>query len=154
MHETEPDFDDQDKVVVWMEKGVDWFGLDPNTAPQPAEPRLFKSHLPYGGAITAGGKMIYCFRDLKDVMVSAYHFVNTQLVLHGCMSQSANILLKFWHLVYIVVVEMLETLLVWWDHRHNDNVLFLFFDGLKEDHPGCVRKIAKFMDIECSEEIY
>ena len=32
-------------------------------------------------------------------------------------------------------------------------VLFLFFDDLKEDHPGCVCRIAKFMDIECSEEI-
>ena len=39
---------------------------------------------------------------------------------------------------------MLETLLVWWEHRHDDNVLFLFFDDLKED---------QIASIECSEEI-
>ena len=26
MRGAEPDFDDQDKVVVWMEKAVDWYG--------------------------------------------------------------------------------------------------------------------------------
>ena len=149
MRGAEPDFDDQDKVVVWMEKGVEWFGLDPNTTPQAAEPRLFKSHLPYGD-IPAGGKMIYCFRDLKDVVVSAYHFMNTQILLHGRVS------LPIFVQVCVqvgFVIQMLETLLVWWDHRHDDNILFLFFDDLKEDHPGCVRRIAKFIDIECSEEI-
>ena len=147
MRGAEPDFDDQDKLVVWMEKGVDWYGLDPNTTPQPAEPRLFKSHLPYGD-IPAGGKMIYCFRDLKDVVVSFYHFQNTMLALRGRVS-----LPIFAQSRIQVIAKALENLLAWWDHRHDDNVLFLFFDDLKEDHPGCVRRIAKFMDIECSEEI-
>ena len=94
MHGAEPDFYGQDKVVAWMEKGVDWFGFDPNMAPQPAEPRLFKSRLPYG-AVPAGGKMIYCFRDLKDVVVSAYHFANTMA--QYCVGESVcQYLLKDW----------------------------------------------------------
>ena len=42
----------------------------------------------------------------------------------------------------------LQDLLLWWDHRRNDGVLLLFFDDLEEDHPGCVRCIAKFIGIE------
>ena len=76
--------------------------------------------------------------------------MNTQILLHGRVS------LPIFVQVCVqvgFVIQMLETLLVWWDHRHDDNILFLFFDDLKEDHPGCVRRIAKFIDIECSEEI-
>ena len=145
----EPDFDDQDKVVIWMEKAVQWFSLDPNTTEQPAEPRLFKTHLPYS-AIPAGGKMIYCFRDLKDVIISFYHFMDTMIALRGRVALPVFVqaMIKLDYLV-----KQLEDLLVWWDHRHDDNVLFLFFDDLKEDHAGCVRKIAKFIGIECSEEL-
>ena len=145
----EPDFEDQDQVVIWMEKGVQWFGLDPNTTKQPAEPRLFKTHLPYP-AIPAGGKMIYCFRDHKDVMVSAYHFMDTIIALRGrvALPVFAQALVK-----QDALVKLLEDLLVWWNHRHDDNVLLLFFDDLKADHAGCVRKIAKFIGIECSEEL-
>ena len=52
-----------------------------------------------------------------------------------------------------IVVKWLKNLLVWWDHRHDNNVLLLFFDDIKEDHAGCVRKIAKFIGVECSEEL-
>ena len=47
--------------------------------------------------------------------------------------------------VYIAMV--LNELLVWWEHHNDDDVLFLFFDDLKEDHAGCVSRIAKFIGI-------
>ena len=145
----EPDFEDQEMVVIWMEKAVQWYGLDPNTTKQPAEPRLFKTHLPYP-AIPAGGKMIYCFRDLKDVLVSMYHFLNTMIALHG---RVALPLFAQQTVENGMFEKRLDDLLVWWDHRHDNNVLLLFFDDIKEDHAGCVRKIAKFIGIECSEEL-
>ena len=46
----------------------------------------------------------------------------------------------------------LRNMLAWWEHRHDDNVLILFFEDLKEDHEGYVRRIAKFMGIDCDEE--
>ena len=145
----EPDFEDQDMVVIWMDKAVQWYGLDPNTTKQPAEPRLFKTHLPYP-AIPAGGKMIYCFRDLKDVLVSMYHFMNTMYVVRG---RIALPIFAQYSVEHGIIVKWLEDLLVWWGHRHDNNVLLLFFDDIKEDHAGCVRKIAKFIGIECSEEL-
>ena len=51
------------------------------------------------------------------------------------------------------VAMVLNGLLVWWEHRHDDDVLFLFFDDLKEDHAGCVRRIAKFTGIDCDEAL-
>lgn len=35
----------------------------------------------------------------------------------------------------------------WYPHRLDDNVLWLHFEDLKEDLPGVIRKIAKFLDI-------
>ena len=32
-------------------------------------------------------------------------------------------------------------------------MLFLFFDDLREDHVGCVHRIAKFIGIDCDEAL-
>ena len=59
--------------------------------------------------------MIYCFRDLKDVMVSFYRFMNILLALRGRVSLSV-----FAQSRIQVIAKVLENLLVWWDHRHDD----------------------------------
>jgi len=41
--------------------------------------------------------------------------------------------------------------LSWYPHRHREDVLFLFFEDMKEDLPGTVRKVADFMQIEADE---
>lgn len=40
----------------------------------------------------------------------------------------------------------------WWPLRHNDNVLFMHFSDMKRDHEGSIRKIAKFLDVQPTEE--
>lgn len=42
---------------------------------------------------------------------------------------------------------------MWWEHRNDKNVLLLFFDDLKEDHAGCVCRIAKFMGVDCDDDV-
>ena len=51
------------------------------------------------------------------------------------------------------VAMVLNGLLVWWEHRNDDDVLFLFFDDLKEDHGGCVNCIAQFIGVDCDEAL-
>ena len=51
------------------------------------------------------------------------------------------------------VAMVLNGLLVWWEHRNDDDVLFLFFDDLKEDHDGCVNCIAQFIGVDCDEAL-
>ena len=44
-------------------------------------------------------------------------------------------------------------LLSWWQHRNDPNVLFLFFEDMKDDLESVVRKVAAFMGIENEEAI-
>src|SRR5258706_6854900 len=57
------DFDDISRVVPWLETSV-IVGLDIE-APQRAEPRGFKSHLPYD-MVPKGARYIVALRDPKD----------------------------------------------------------------------------------------
>ena len=151
MKGAEPDFEDQNEIMAWVERSQ-MFGEDPNTKPQPAEPRLFFSHLPYN-RIPKGGKLIYCFRDQEDAMYSLYWFLDTMMSFRGRVSLPifANTVMRQGDMGDVVMV--LNDLLVWWEHRHDDDVLFLFFDDLKEDHAGCVQRIAKFIGIDCDQAL-
>ena len=151
MQGAEPDFDEQNDVITWIENSNHFFGLDPDehAKKQPAGIRIFKSHLPYP-AVPKGGKMIYCFRDQSDALYSAYKFTDSVMVLKGRVSLPvfANAAVDN-HFVEFPI----KDLLTWWEHRHDPDVLFFFFDDLKEDHAGCVRRIAKFIGVECSDEV-
>ena len=136
MNGAEPDFEDQ---------------LD--TMTQPAEPRIFFSHLP-NDRVPKGGKMIYCFRDQEDALYS-YKFLDTMLILRGRVSLPifANTMMKSGDYDFGDVAMVLNELLVWWEHRNDHDVLLLFFDDLKEDHAGCMSRIAKFIGIDCDEAL-
>src|SRR6187549_1469348 len=66
------DFDDISRVVPWIETSPD-LGLDLD-APQRAEPRAFKSHLPWI-VVPKGGRYIVSLRDPRDALVSMYRFL-------------------------------------------------------------------------------
>lgn len=44
-------------------------------------------------------------------------------------------------------------LLSWWEHRNDPNVLFLFFEDMKDDLKSVVRMVAAFIGIEDEEKI-
>ena len=46
----------------------------------------------------------------------------------------------------------MNELLLWWERRHENDTLLLFFDDLLEDHTGCVCRIAKFMGVDLDED--
>ena len=142
----EPDFDDQMDVIGMLEMSEKIFGVDPNAKPQPATPRIFGSHLPYP-LVPEGGKRVFSFRNQKDAVVSAYHFFDSGLALKG------RVALPIFARVYLQQMEKhIQDLVMWWEHRHDQDVLLLFFDDLKEDHPRCVRQIAKFIGVDLDED--
>ena len=147
MQGREPDFKDQTDVMAWIEASEKMFGKDPATQQQPARPRIFITHLPYS-LVPAGGRRIYCFRNQKDATISAYYFYNSILSLSGRVSLS--VFARAW---LRQVEKRLNDLLLWWEHRHDNDLLLLFFDDLKEDHARCVRQIAKFMGVDCDEDV-
>ena len=142
----EPDFEDQLDVMGMIEMSEKVLGVAPGTRPQPTNPRIFGTHLPYP-LVPNGGKRIFSFRSQKDAMVSAYHFFGSVLALKG------RVALPIFARAYVQQVEKhIQDLVMWWEHRHDDDVLLLFFDDLKEDHPGCVSRITKFMGVDLDEE--
>lgn len=40
----------------------------------------------------------------------------------------------------------------WWQYRHLDNILLVHFNDLLTDLSGEIRRIARFLDIDCAEE--
>ena len=142
----EPDFEDQTEVMCFLDLSEKIRGVAPDAKPQPATPRIFASHLPYP-LIPEGGKRIFSFRNQKDAVVSAYHFFDSGLALKG------RVALPVFARAYLQQVEKhMQDLVTWWEHRHDEGVLLLFFDDLKEDHPGYVRQIAKHMGVNLNED--
>eukprot|EP00451_Oxyrrhis_marina_P026734 CAMPEP_0204333362 /NCGR_PEP_ID=MMETSP0469-20131031/17167_1 /ASSEMBLY_ACC=CAM_ASM_000384 /TAXON_ID=2969 /ORGANISM="Oxyrrhis marina" /LENGTH=265 /DNA_ID=CAMNT_0051316691 /DNA_START=8 /DNA_END=806 /DNA_ORIENTATION=+ len=113
--------------------------------PQVAEPKLFKSHRQYS-EIPKGGKYIYVARDPIDVFVSFYNFLPGYVGLEaGDMTMD-----DFADAVFAGVShggQIWDHYASWYDHMKDDNVLWVFFEDLKEDLEREVRRIAKFMKL-------
>lgn len=137
------DFDDISAVVPWIETAHD-LGIDLG-APQRAEPRAFKSHLP-ADRVPAGARYIVSVRNPGDVLVSFYHFMEGWFFEPGSIDIETFARGKFlprgqgrdyWH-----------HLASWWARRHDDDVLLLCYEMMREDRPGTIRRIARFIGIE------
>ncbi|MCY3968547.1 MAG: sulfotransferase domain-containing protein [Acidobacteria bacterium] len=137
------DFDEITEVVPWLELAHD-LGLDLE-APQPAEPRVFKTHFDRHSA-PRGGRTIYVARDPADSLVSFYYFFSGWIfepgavsienfaldyVLHGSRSG------RYW-----------DHLVSWWPHRLDADTLWLCFEDIVADLPAAVARVARFMDLD------
>ena len=149
MQGAEPTFEDQTTVVCWIEVNKLLHGVEPDDVTQPAEPRIFATHLSDYSIIPKANRIIYCFRDQMDALYSLYRMMDSLLLLKGRIPLA----------LFATSVEdgsvrkSIEQLLGWWKRRHQEDVLLMFYDDLKEDHTGCVRKIAKFMGVSCTDEV-
>jgi hypothetical protein len=142
------DFDDISRVVPWLETSV-IVGLDIE-APQRAEPRGFKSHLPYD-MVPKGARYIVSFRDPKDALVSFYRFMEGWFLEPGAVSiddfaenwiarsGSGN---SYW-----------GHLLSWWDVRDNPDVLVLSYGGMTAEPEATIRQVAAFCGIALDDAL-
>ncbi|XP_070558506.1 sulfotransferase 1C4-like [Ptychodera flava] len=105
-------------------------------------PRYIKTHLPKRllpqGMFHMKPKVIYVARNPKDVLISYYEF---KLHPWGWEEFFSNFLKG-----NVVHGCWFENVAYWWQHRNDDNVLFLFFEDMKNDLKGSVRKISNFLD--------
>jgi len=145
MKGVEHDYDDQMDVMPWLEGGAASVLEQDIDMEQVAHPRVFKSHLEWTTLSKApfdSSKLVYCFRDIKDQLISIWKFLppiahaeiscwalTTSSVLIGGVDKGLNNLCDFWH------------------HRHDARVCFFFFDDLKERHEDCVRRVQRFMEL-------
>jgi len=137
------DFDEITAVVPWMELAHD-MGLDPE-APQVATPRAFKSHLSYD-QVPKGARYVNAIRDPGDVLMSMYRFFDGWRLEPGCVS------LEEFAFDYFLPREggrgYWNHVLSWWRERHRTEVLLLCYEDMRDDLPGTVARVARFMDVQ------
>lgn len=135
------DFDDISRVVPWIETST-MLGLDLET-PQKAEPRGFKSHLPYD-AIPPGAKAIVSLRDPKDALVSFYHFTSGWFLEPGTVALDA--FADYWITKGVGGVYW-DHLLSWWKVRGDPGVLLLSYEQMIAEPEASIRRVAAFCDL-------
>jgi hypothetical protein len=142
------DFDDISRVVPWLETAA-IVGLDLE-APQRAEPRGFKSHLPYD-MIPKGARYIVSFRDPKDAVVSMYRFMEGWFLEPGAVPMTefaAN-----WIARGATATDYWSHLLSWWNVRDRPEVLVLSYEGMTAEPEATIRQVAAFSGIAVDEEL-
>ena len=141
------DFDDVSRVVPWIETAL-LLGLDLE-APQKAEPRGFKSHLPFH-MLPTGAKAIVALRDPKDALVSIFRFME------GWFLEPGSVTLDEFAPSRLDVppdTGYFGHLLSWWAQRHNPGVLLLTYEQMSADPQGTIRRVAAFCDIALDDEL-
>lgn len=138
------DFPDISSVIPWIETSV---SLDIDLeAPQRAEPRAFKSHLPYG-ALPKGVRYVVSLRDPKDAFVSYFKFFEGWFIEpgEGAMDAVARRWMadpggrpgSYWnHLVS------------WWEQRDNPDVLLTTYELMTRTPREHLVRLAAFSGLE------
>ncbi len=143
------DFKEINEVTPWIEVAYD-VGWDLE-GPQVAEPRIFKSHLSWHD-VPKGGRYICSFRRANEAIVSFYRFFEGWMFEPGTISMETLIAWR-WPRDEMDKLGYWYHLSSWWEQRQNKNVLLLCFEDMKEDLPGTVQKIARFLDIPLDDEL-
>ncbi len=140
-------FEEITAVVPWIELADDMgIALD---APQPGNVRLFKSHLSWE-KVPKSCRYIYIIRDPKDMVISAYHFLEGWFFESGTISLQEFISAQY--LAAPAAGSYWAHIRSWWPRRRDPNVLFLAYEGMKADLEGTVARVAKFLGSKLDEE--
>lgn len=138
------DFDDISRVVPWIETSR-ILGLDIN-ADQRASPRAFKSHLDFD-KVPKGATYINVIRHPVDAAYSAFKFMEGWFIEPGTITADEFVTKRAANRGYE------KHLTGWWQHRDDDNVLYLVFEHMKQDLEGTIERIAAFIGIGLDQEL-
>jgi sulfotransferase family protein len=147
-------FEEISQVVPWIELAHDQ-GQDLE-AEQVAHPRCFKTHCWYDHC-PKEAKYIVVVRNPNDVALSFFKFFEGWFFQPGEVSLDAFVK-EFWLArgkpqSLMQNASYFHHFLSWWGHRNDENVLWLFFEELKEGLSECVKRIADFTGIHCSQQL-
>jgi len=149
------DFVEISEVVPWVEMAAD-LGQDLD-ADHAFSPRAFKTHCWYDHCPKGDKcKYIVVVRDPHDVAVSFFTFFEGWYFQPGEVSLE-EFVKHFWLARGIPESKMQNAsyfhhLISWWQHRWDDNVLFLFYEDMKADLELHVREIARFIGVDHTDK--
>lgn len=117
-------------------------------------PRLFKTHLPAQmlpkDVWKTKSKMIYVYRDAKDVAISMYHmFKNIPL-----MNFQGNLedYFEIFNNDHVVYGDFYDHVYSFWQLKDMENVLLIKYDDMIADPLAGVRQISKFLNFNYNDE--
>ena len=117
-------------------------------------PRSVVSHLRHcllPNGYLEKSKVVICIRNPKDTLVSYYHHEKL-LKMNGYVGDFPTYFDLFMDglTVYGPYFEYIKEA---WSLRDHPNVCLLRFEEMKKDLPGCIRKVARFIGKDLSEEL-
>ncbi|XP_074189576.1 amine sulfotransferase [Rhinolophus sinicus] len=117
-------------------------------------PRLFATHLPYylvpKGLKSKKAKIIYIYRNPKDVLTSYFHFSNLIVAMQA--TDNMEVFLEKFLDGKVVGSLWFDHIRNWYKYRHDFNILFMMYEEMKLDLRSSVLKISHFLEKELSEE--
>lgn len=120
-------------------------------------PRVIPTHLTYSlfpkTAIELQCKRIYVLRNPKDVAVSFYHFHRAHKLM-GYYKGTWDNFLNCFLCGQVLYGSWFEHTLGWWKaiEEAPENVMVLFYEDMKQDLPGNIRRIGSFLGKHLSNE--
>nr|DBA17279.1 TPA: hypothetical protein GDO54_002753 [Pyxicephalus adspersus] len=118
-------------------------------------PRLLKTHLPIQlmpeSFWDKKSKVIYIARNAKDVAVSYYFFHNMVKALPD--PGPWDIFLDSYMKGYVCYGSWHDHVKGWWEKRYDHNILYLFYEDLKENPKREIRKMLQFLEIKMTDDI-
>ena len=142
------DFVEISEVIPWIEAAAD-LGQD-LTAPQVAQPRAFKSHLPFD-RIPSGARYICVVRDPMRALISMYKFFEGWLMEPGAIDFE-----DFAYELYLARTAPAgywHHLVTWVEQKDNPDVLLLCYEDLQASFATYLPAIAKFLRLPFDSEL-
>ncbi|XP_071997833.1 amine sulfotransferase-like [Engystomops pustulosus] len=135
--------------VPWIEYNMR--NYDFNSRPSP---RLFTTHFPYylmpRDLKFRMGKIIYVYRNPKDVLVSYYHFYKLNSRVKYTITWET--FLDLYMSGRVLGGSWFDHLRGWYTHQEDFSILFMTYEEMKKDLRSAVLKISKFVDINLDEK--
>lgn len=133
----------------WIEYNL--YNIDFNRRPSP---RLFTSHLPYylmpKELRFKRAKIIYVFRNPKDVLMSFYHFHKLYTKLHIALDWET--FMDMFLSGRVIGGSWFDHVRGWYTHKEDYNILFMTYEEMKKDLRSAVKKICNFVDIRHDDQ--
>ena len=115
--------------------------------------RFIKTHFPLSllpSTLLTKAKVIYVARNPKDAMVSFYHHHKLMHV-HGYVGDLPSFARRFMsdQIVWNPYFKHLDEA---WALKENPNLLFIFYEDMKQDLNSVIRKVCEFLEVSLNEE--
>ncbi|XP_043942634.1 sulfotransferase 1C2-like [Protopterus annectens] len=144
-----------DRIPFLEEAGSASFPTGLEQIAKMTPPRIIKTHLPFHVVPKSfweqGCKAIYIARNMKDNLVSYYHFhrMCREMPEPGTWEE---FFMKFLN-GEVVWGSWDEHVIGWWEERSSHRILYLFYEDMKEDPKREIIKVMQFLGKELPERI-